>query len=607
MISQSKRAEVVRWMTTHGASARETIQHFGLDVTTRTVQLWRKRMEKAIQAAPDARAPASSPRATPPDDAPPWSGADLATRRLALTLLRRRAIDLLEAEVAIHNARRRGLLAAPEVLREGRPSEGGEDDTERRRLEHRRMLDRAVELLTEGSEAYSTREVAEHLDLTVAHVRGAVVEWAAGQDIDDAQVARLLGTSAAEIRRWRMRADRPPEAADMELWETQSGAVKPTFRNLTVILQQDDWWKERLRWCEFSHRPLVRDGASDDWIELTDAHLLEAQRSLSEHYYCDFSADTVHKAVIWWAQRNRWHPVRAYLDSLVWDGVERLDRMLVTHFGCEDDELTAAFGRKWLISAVARVRDPGCKVDTVLTLCGGQGLRKSTAFEVLTGQDWFSDDKLDVGSKDGLMLLEGKWMIELAELDALSRAEMTTVKAWITRKIDRFRAPFGKLPESHRRQCILVGTTNELTPLKDSTGGRRYWMRDAHRRADIDAIRRDRDQLWAEAAYLYDRDRGSRYHWWLSPHEERLAEGLVGDKTARSTYTILLERWLDGKPSAQPTTGDLLVDALGLDGARSRGWEARQVGECMRELGWENYQPHNGRRRWRRRRNTSRA
>lgn len=595
-ISTARRAEVVTWMRSTQASAREAIDHFDLEVAPRTVQLWRKRMETAV-------APASKPAPSPtrisaaPSISPPWATADTATRRRALELLRARAITLLEAELAVHLARRRGLLEAPLVLRDGPPVEG--DDEEREALERRRKLERAVELLTEGDEAYSTKEVAKHLDLTVAQVRAAVVDWWADTDLDAAQVARRIGTSAAEVRRWRVRAVRPADAQEMELHEGQSGAIRPSFRNLTVIFEQRDWWQSRLRWCEFSHRALLRDGASDDWIELTDAHLLDMERMLCEDFAVDWSSDVIHKAVMWWARRHRWHPVRAYLDSLHWDGIPRLDRMLVTHFGCEDDELTAPFGRKWLISAVARVRDPGCKVDTVLTLCGRQGAFKSTAFETLVGQAWFSDDKLDVGSKDGLMLMEGKWLIELAELDSLSRSEMTTVKAWITRKVDRFRAPFGRLPESHARQCILVGTTNELQPLRDPTGGRRYWMRDAHREADIAAIERDRDQLWAEAAYLYDRHRGERCHWWLTPEEKRLANALVQRKTPASTWAVLLEDWLEGKPGVQPTTVDLL-GALGHTGATSRGWETRALGECMREIGWEQYQPHNGPRRWRR-------
>jgi predicted P-loop ATPase len=160
-------------------------------------------------------------------------------------------------------------------------------------------------------------------------------------------------------------------------------------------------------------------------------------------------------------------------------GTPRIGTWLIDYCGVESHEVSAnayvrAVGEKFLISAIARVMDPGCKVDHVLILEGPQGIGKSTLGRILAGDDWFSDQLADMGSKDASMQLRGVWIVELSELDALNRAEMARAKAFLSQQRERFRLPYGKRIIDAPRQCVFIGTTNSDTWMKDETGGRRF-------------------------------------------------------------------------------------------------------------------------------------
>ena len=201
--------------------------------------------------------------------------------------------------------------------------------------------------------------------------------------------------------------------------------------------------------------------------------------------------------------RDRYiHPVRDYLDQLEWDGTPRIGGWLSTYLGAADEWYVRAVGPRWLISAVARIYEPGAQVDCALILEGAQGIRKSSALRILGGA-WFTDRLSDLASKDAAIEVNGAWIIEIAELETMSRAEVGTIKAFISRTVDRFRPPYGKRTVALPRQCVFAGTVNpESGYLKDATGGRRFWPVSCGT-IDIPALRRDRDQLWAEACHRY--------------------------------------------------------------------------------------------------------
>jgi len=215
----------------------------------------------------------------------------------------------------------------------------------------------------------------------------------------------------------------------------------------------------------------------------------------------NWSKEDVLEAVLTLARENPVHPVRDYLAGLKWDGVPRLDTLLVKYAGATDNAYVRAIGAKALIAAVRRVRQPGCKFDNVIVLEGSQGCGKSSFVKSLSPNiEWFSDSPIgNTESKDAPLSLQGRWIIELGEMSVLSKSGVEALKAFVSSSIDHVRRPYGRLHEELRRQCIFIGTTNQASYLKDQTGNRRFWPVKVGT-IDLDALLADRDQLWAEAA-----------------------------------------------------------------------------------------------------------
>ena len=290
---------------------------------------------------------------------------------------------------------------------------------------------------------------------------------------------------------------------------TEKGAIAQTIGNVMLILQNDAKLAGCLAFDELNHNIVTKkslpwrkvDGPSQ-WTDSDDAAL----RFFLESRYGINSKDRIFDAVNVAAQRASFHPVRDYLNECSWDGVARVDTLLIDYLGAEDNDYTRAVTRKALVAAVARVFRPGVKFDYMLTIRGRQGLGKSAIIAKLGGR-WFSDTFTTMQGKDAYEQVQGVWLMEIGELAGMRKAEAETIKLYISKQTDRFRPAYGRRLQEFPRQCIFIGTTNEMQFLRDTTGNRRFWVVDTPNEPTKDMWSELTDdiirQVWAEAVELY--------------------------------------------------------------------------------------------------------
>jgi hypothetical protein len=286
------------------------------------------------------------------------------------------------------------------------------------------------------------------------------------------------------------------------------------------------------------------------------------------------------------ARSQGWHPVKEYLDGLEWDGTPRVNDWLSTYGGAEASNYTRAVGALVLIAAVRRVREPGCKFDEVLVLKSEQGKGKSTAVrELLPNGEWFSDD-LPIGAEAQAIIerTQGKWIIEAAELKGIRRRGEDVVKAFLSRSADKARMAYGRIAKEALRQFIIIGTTNDQKFLHDTTGNRRWWPVEVER-FDLDGLRRDRDQLWAEAAHREAAGESIRLDPALyavaAEHQEA---NRVEDPLMDRLCKALCDK--HGMELAGKIRSADLWELLNVGGAQSTTELNTRVGNAMRALGW---------------------
>ena len=353
--------------------------------------------------------------------------------------------------------------------------------------------------------------------------------------------------------------------------------------NMAVVLSKHPKWKGRLRHNAFKDR-LELDGQAFEGRGLT--RIAEFLRGYLE-WEREPQHDLVWKALEEAAHADSYNPVQDYLHALVWDGVPRLDTWM-ERIGCEDE---AGVGRKWMLSLVARALDPGCKVDTVLVLEGEQGKKKSAMFrELAGGAEFFTDAHVGM-DKDGMMVVHGNWIVELAELASMKRAEREVVKSFISAQENSYRPPYGRSVVRQPRHFVIVGSTNDEQYLTDPSGARRFWPVVVTRTLDVEWVRKNRDQLFAEAV----RAHASGESWWFDVQPEALAQA----QEARYVHDII-----DDKVGAfivecgtQPFTLAQLVERNGWQMDRSM---AMRLADILKKRGFKKRQVmFEGERSWR--------
>ena len=371
----------------------------------------------------------------------------------------------------------------------------------------------------------------------------------------------------------------------------RDGTPLPVLANCLLALRHDAAFKDMLFRDEMQGLTMLRHEISRAAVGMrptffqhprtvTDADAGHIQERLQLLGLRRIGADTVHQAIDVRAHECASHPVRSYLSTLQWDGRLRLDTWLETYLKAEATEYVRGIGVMFLVAMVARIFDPGCKADYMLVLEGPQGSRKSSACAILGGV-WFSDNLPDIGySKDASQHLAGKWLIEIAEMSAMSKAENTALKAFITRPAERYRPSYGRKEVVQKRQCVFIGTTNKSIYLRDETGGRRFWPVKVGL-IDTEALVGDRDQLFAEAVALYR----SGTRWWpdrtfeqnhIAPQQEKRFEEDVWEEIIR---TFLSTKYIT-------TVCEAARDGVGLESARIGTSEQRRVAAAMERCGW---------------------
>lgn len=366
---------------------------------------------------------------------------------------------------------------------------------------------------------------------------------------------------------------------------SDTGKVIPNLRNVLIALRNDPSIRNCFAFDEME-RVVMFDGEP-----LTDVGVTGVQEYLQIEGLPRVSFDTVYQAIGKYATERAFHPVREYLDSLEWDGQFRLNGWLTTHCMAEDTPYTQGVGAAFLVSAVARIFKPGCKVDTMMILEGEQGARKSTAARILGGK-WFSDalPPVQKGEKDLSQHLRGKWFVEIPELASMRKAEDEALKSFIARPIEVYRPPFARLDVREPRQCVFIGTTNKAQYLRDETGSRRYWPVRVGM-IDTDALELDRDQLFAEAVFRYRLGE----QWWPDDTLADLAKAETDARYEEDPWQARIEQHLSMLDAEQTTVNELLSMALAIPTSQIGTSHQRRVTAILKRMGWEQRRTGQGR------------
>lgn len=407
--------------------------------------------------------------------------------------------------------------------------------------------------------------------------KGDVSDW-----LDSGHDVEALLTRCDEALVWTPAAG--PAAADQPVEDfdrTADGAIAKSEGNIRRALAKAGI---KLSYDQFARQRIIA-GLPGYGPDLTDAAIDAMWITFEREHRVRFSREHFNAVIRVEAHANSYHPVRDYLVSCTWDGNERLNRWLVTYAGAADTEINRQFGRLVMIAAVRRIRHPGTKFDAMLVLEGPEGRNKSTLFETLASQAWFSDDApLNAEARETIERLRGKWIIEAADLSAVKRTDVERLKAFLSRSKDTATLKFERETTTALRECIFVATTNSSEYLASKTGNRRFWPLKTGT-IDIPALSRDRDQLWAEAAH----HEAQGVSIMLPEQLWSIAAGEQEKRRESDVWEGAIGAWLDARRSdATPmvSPAEVAREVLHLQLKELDNASQRRVYEAMRLAGW---------------------
>jgi predicted P-loop ATPase len=344
-------------------------------------------------------------------------------------------------------------------------------------------------------------------------------------------------------------------------------------KNEVLVKRIEEKWGERLRLNQMTQQ-VEMDGDSNN-IDLEQAYIRAAKE-----LHLDIDKQKASDIVVMCARENAYSPVKEYLNSLAGKELINLESLAERYFGTQDP-FHAILLKRTLIAAVARAFKPGCKVDTMCILQGGQGALKSTFWQTLAGEAWFTDNLSEASEKDEKLKLRRYWILEFSEFETVyKRKDVEQLKAFLSSRIDSLRRPYGRSLEDFPRTSIFVGSTNRQEFLNDPTGGRRYWVIPVSQTIPIQMLEEERDQIWAAAVAAYR----SGEQWWLTHEEDKLLEEANKGWQSSDTWEVVVLNYLQNK--SRCTVSELFTHAIQIELAKQGKAEQMRLSDILRRNGW---------------------
>jgi putative DNA primase/helicase len=379
----------------------------------------------------------------------------------------------------------------------------------------------------------------------------------------------------------------------------RNGTPKRTLDNCLTALEHAPEWSKVLAWNELKSQTVVLrrppwGGAANSrpWSDQDDR--LAARWFQQQNI--DVGLEVASSAIVAHSQSLPINPLTDWLTDLEWDGWSRIGAWLRDYFGVTHTEYSSEIGRKWLISAVARAFDPGCKADNCLVLEGKEGIRKSTALRILAGEEYFTDQMPTDYNREAPIHLEGVWIVEFSDLEGIEKntGKVEAVKAFLSRTQDRYRPMHGKHVVVRPRRCVWAATTNREVYLPGETGNRRFWpVRCEH--VNITDLIRDREQLWAEAVKCYLE--GER--WYLDGATEQLARWEQMARYEEDPWHEPVAKYCHSRFDV--SVNSILEQVFRKTAADITAKDQQRVVRCLKALGFSQYRvPKSGARRYER-------
>lgn len=394
-------------------------------------------------------------------------------------------------------------------------------------------------------------------------------------------------------------SDQSREQSGLMLAVDSKGHAPFNHHNAVELITKMHEWEDVFAYDEFAQRKMLMKvipgtPGNPDFFkprELKDSDYTRVLRWFNLNGFLRASKNVICDAVDAACEETTIDPPRLWLTGLADKypnpNMDLLNSWAIAALGAkyesdEQERYVKAVSRKWIISAVARALRPGCKADGVLIMEGMQGTGKSTALSVLAGEDWFGDALPPMGSKDAADYVRGKWIIELAELSNINKAEVEIVKAYISRTEERFRPAYGRSEITYPRHCVFAGTTNKSDYLRDETGNRRFWPINCGK-VDIEKLKAIREELFAAAVVALNN--GEK--WWLTEDEDAIARSEQGQRLSEDIWVDAIRSWMSESRRTEVTIQMVASDALLLDRSKVGRQEQNRITAALSTIGFE--------------------